>query len=179
MDTKAIIQKLGDRPVVLVGMMGCGKSHIAKLLGDALGYDVYDSDALIEEDQNMSVSDIFSSKGELFFRDLEMETISSLLEKKKCVISTGGGALMRQDTLKAIKEYAVSIWINTDIDVLMTRLDGDQSRPLLAQGDARKRLLSLLEERMPLYAEADVYVENNADDIQALEEIGRAFAEYL
>lgn len=179
MDTKTIKQKLGDKPIVLVGMMGCGKSHIAHLMGKAFDLDVYDSDALIEEQQGMDISEIFESKGEAFFRDLEAETVCSLLSTKNCVISTGGGALMRMETLKAVDEKSVAIWINTDIDVLLNRLDGDDSRPLLTNEDARKKLLSLLEERLPLYAQAHLYAENNGEAETVIHEIERALEEYL
>ncbi len=179
MDTILIKEKLGARPIVLVGMMGCGKSHVGKVLGQALGAEFYDVDHVIEEKQGMSISEIFDQRGEMFFRDAEARIMSELIDRGTAVISSGGGALIRESTLRKVLGEAVSIWINTDVDVLLRRLAGDTTRPLLQEGDARNKLLSLLDERLPLYGQADIYVENNGDEADVMNEIGRALEEYL
>lgn len=179
MDTKLIKEKLAGRPLVLVGMMGCGKSHVAQLLGRDLGLNVFDSDGIVEWEAGRDISEIMADFGEAFFRDEEAEVISRLLDKKNAIIATGGGALMRDETLKRVLECSVSIWIDADLDVLLKRLEGDSSRPLLAGDHKRDTLFKLLENRLPRYRQAHVYVRNNGDEADVMDEIHRALEEYL
>lgn len=179
MDTNLIKEKLKGRPIILVGMMGCGKSHVAKLLGRDLGFDVYDVDSVIESEEGRSITQIFEDEGEGFFRDLEAEKILALLERGECVIASGGGALMRPATLDAVLDKSLSIWINTDVDVLLERVKDDTMRPLMVGKDLRKKLLLLLAARLPFYGEADIYVENNGSEADVMDEIGHALEEFL
>lgn len=179
MDSQTILRKLENKPIVFVGMMGCGKSHVAQVLGRDLGLDTFDSDEIVEWEAGRNISDIMADFGEAFFRDEEAEVIARLLDKKNAVIATGGGALMRDETRKLILERSVSIWIDTDLDILMTRLEGDETRPLLAGDQKRDTLFKLLESRLPLYRQAHIHVQNNGGEADVMSEIERALMEYL
>lgn len=181
MDIKAEISDKLDKPIALVGMMGCGKSHVGQILSNMLGCPVYDSDEIIEQLEGMAVSKIFETKGESYFRKIEAETILKLLESRTpSVIATGGGAVINPTVLNAIKEYAVSMWLMTDIDVILKRVEGDVRRPLLNVPDKAARLTELLRVRRPLYAQADIKLDSNTNDPDALKDrLGRALYEYL
>ena len=159
------------KPIVLVGMMGCGKSHAGRLLSNALDLPFYDSDQLIEKQQGRSIPEIFDVHGERFFRLLEMEKISSLLDLGTGVISTGGGCLTIPAILSDIKARGLSLWIKTDIDTLYERLKTSDNRPLLDCDDPRQKLYDLFEERKDLYSQADIIVE---DPLQGVEMLARS-----
>ncbi len=181
MDKKIIdiIRLKLDRPVVFVGMMGCGKSELSQEFARIVGLCAYDVDRLIEAEQGRSISEIFEKDGEMYFRALEAKKIIELLASGTGIIATGGGALMNPDVLGAIQVSAISIWLKTDEDILVKRLKGDKTRPMLAGGDLEKRVKELLVLRTPLYAQADIQISNNGDLVEALDQIGRALADYL
>ena len=149
---------LGPRSVVLVGMMGAGKSTIGRRLSVRLGLPFFDADAEIEAAAGMSIPDIFESRGEADFRDGEVRVIARLLDSGPAVIATGGGAVMRQETRDRIRDKAVSIWLKVDTDVIMRRVKRRSDRPLLQTADPEATVERLITEREPVYRQADVMV---------------------
>jgi shikimate kinase len=148
------------RPVVLIGLMGAGKSSVGARLADHLGVRFRDSDAEIEKAANMTVPDIFEHYGEGHFRDGERRVIARLLRGKPKILATGGGAFMDQETRALIGRRAVSVWLTAELDLLVSRTAGRSHRPLLNKGDPRETLAGLIETRYPVYALADVTVES-------------------
>lgn len=148
-----------DKPIVIVGLMGAGKSSIGKRLAKTLKIPFLDSDEVIQEAAACSISDIFEIYGEPIFRDLEMRVMTRLLtEEPPSVIATGGGAFLNDAIRDLVKEKAVSIWLKADIDVLFERVSRKRTRPLLETGDKREILEKLMAERDPFYAQADLTV---------------------
>ncbi len=148
-----------DRPLVLVGLMGAGKSTVGKRLAARLHLPFLDADNEIERAAGLKVSEIFDRFGEKEFRDGERRVIARLIDGKPKVIATGGGAFMQDDTRNLILTRAISIWLDADLDVLAERVARrDGSRPLLRNRDAREALAELAAVRNPVYALADVHV---------------------
>jgi shikimate kinase len=154
----AIAAALGGRSIVLIGMMGAGKSTIGRRLSTRLGLPFLDADAEIEAAAGMSIPDIFESRGEADFRDGEVRVIARLLENGPAVVATGGGAIMRQETRDRIRDKAVSIWLKVDSDVIMRRVKRRSDRPLLQTADPEATVERLIREREPVYRQADVTV---------------------
>lgn len=148
------------RPVVLIGLMGAGKSSVGTRLAAMLGVPFLDSDHEIESASQMKISDIFKAYGEDEFRRLERRVIARLLEEGVGVLATGGGAFMQEETRQAIAERAVSVWLKADLDVLVARTAGRTHRPLLNDGNPEEILAGLIEARYPVYGLADVHVES-------------------
>ncbi len=148
------------RPVVLIGLMGAGKSSVGARLANLLGARFRDSDAEIERAANMTVPDIFEHYGEGYFRDGERKVIARLMGGKPKILATGGGAFMDEETRRLIGRRAVSVWLTAELDLLVHRTAGRSHRPLLNTGDPRETLAGLIETRYPVYAEADVHVES-------------------
>ncbi len=155
-----ITQALGRRSIVLIGMMGSGKSSIGRRAALRLGLPCVDADAEIEKAAGMTVEDIFSVRGEAEFRSGEARVIMRLLEGGPQVLSTGGGAFMNSDTRVAISSKGVSIWLKAELDVLMRRIRRRHDRPLLKTDDPAATLRKLMQEREPLYALADLTVQS-------------------
>ncbi|CDX24822.1 Shikimate kinase [Mesorhizobium plurifarium] len=153
----AIIAALGMRPIVLVGMPGSGKSTIGPELARKLGLEFVDTDKHIEA-RHGKLADLFQRHGEAHFRALEAEQIAGLLENGPCVIATGGGAFAQQHNRSLIGEKAVSVWLDTNPQVIHRRLRNDTSRPLLQGPDGEQKLSRMFEERTPLYQQADIRV---------------------
>jgi shikimate kinase len=149
---------LGGRPIVLVGMMGAGKTTVGRRLAARLGRHFADSDEEVERAAGMSIEDIFASHGEADFRAGEVRVIARLLKEPNLVLGTGGGAFINPDTRALVKETAVSVWIKADFDLLFSRVSRRTNRPLLKTADPRATLQSLIDRRYPTYAEADVTV---------------------
>lgn len=149
---------LGARSVVVVGMMGAGKSTIGRRLSARLGLPFLDADAEIEAAAGMSIPDIFESRGEPDFRDGEARVIARLLDSGPAVLATGGGAFMRLETRDRIRDKAVSIWLKVDSDVIMRRLKRRSDRPLLQTADPEATVERLISEREPVYRQADLTV---------------------
>jgi shikimate kinase len=156
----AIRKALGPRSVVLIGLMGAGKTAVGRRLANRLDLPFIDADSEIEVAAGASISEIFAEHGEAYFRQGERKVITRLLENGPQVLATGGGAYMNPDTRANIKAHGLSVWLKADIKVLMKRVGRRDNRPLLAAGDPEKMMKRLMEERYPIYAEADVTVES-------------------
>ncbi|HEX3938255.1 MAG TPA: shikimate kinase [Xanthobacteraceae bacterium] len=156
-----ILARLGQRSIVLVGMMGVGKSSIGRRLALRLSLPFVDADTEIEKAAGTTIADIFARHGETDFRTGEARVIARLLEGGPQVLATGGGAIMNANTRAAIKAKAISIWLSADFDVLMRRITKRKSdRPMLQTPDPGATLRRLLEEREPVYAQADIAVQS-------------------
>jgi len=156
----SIVAALGPRAIVLVGMMGAGKSSIGRRLAQRLGITFVDADTEIEIAAGMSIADIFAIRGEPEFRTGEARVIARLLDSGAQVLATGGGAFMNPDTRAAIKAKGVSIWLKAEFDVLMKRIKRRHDRPLLKTDDPAAKLQELIDLRYPTYALADVTVQS-------------------
>ena len=153
-----ITAALGTRSIVLVGMMGAGKSTIGRRLAARLRLPFLDADAEIEAAAGMSIPDIFETHGEPHFRDGEARVIARLLDSGPAVIATGGGAFMREETRHRIGATAVSIWLKADADIIMKRVKRRADRPLLQTADPAATVGRLIEEREPVYQCADITI---------------------
>ncbi len=147
------------RPIVLVGLMGAGKSCVGRRQAARLGRAFLDADSEFEAAADCTISDYFARHGEAAFRDGERKVIARLLDGPQCVLATGGGAFCDPATRARIAAAAVSLWLRADLDLLVRRTAGRDHRPLLRQGDPREVLERLMARRYPLYAEADVIVD--------------------
>lgn len=147
-----------DKTIVLVGMMGCGKSAIGKRLATKLSLPFKDLDHVISANENMSVSKIFARKGESYFREQELVVINEILAGDPCVLATGGGAFMNPKIREAIAEKGISLWIHAEFDVLLERVSRKKTRPLLENGDKSEILRKLMDERYPIYQQSDIKV---------------------
>lgn len=157
-DMAGLLERLAGRPIVLVGMMGAGKTTVGRRLAARLGLGFTDSDAEIETAAGMSIPDIFASHGEDEFRAGEARVIARLLREHRGVIATGGGAFINPETRAAIQSLAISIWIKADFEVLFARVSKRPTRPLLQTPDPRGTLKALIEKRYPIYALADITI---------------------
>lgn len=157
-NAEAFRRRLGTRSIVLVGMPGSGKSSIGRRLGQRLGLDFSDADAEIERAANMTIPELFETKGEQAFRLGEQKVIARLLESGPQVIATGGGAFMNADTRSRIRDRGVSIWLKADIATLLKRVKRKSNRPLLQTADPEATLRNLLAAREATYAEADLCI---------------------
>ncbi len=149
---------LNQRPVVLVGLMGAGKSTIGKKMASMLELPFFDLDTEIENVSRMSVTELFASYGEPEFRDLERRVMQRLLEGGSMILATGGGAFMNEQTRENITEAGISVWLNAELDVLMERVLRRHDRPLLKNDDPRAVMQKLMTERYPVYATADLSI---------------------
>jgi shikimate kinase len=148
-----------DRIVVLVGLMGAGKTSIGRRLADRLGVPFVDADEEIEKAAGSSIEDIFAEHGEEAFRDGERKVIARLLEEQSGVLATGGGAFMDESTRSRIRDRGVSVWLRAELDVLVRRCRKRGGRPLLKGVDMRETLQKLIDRRYPVYAEAEIVVD--------------------
>jgi shikimate kinase len=154
-----IMAALGGRSVVLVGMMGAGKSTIGRRLSARLRLPFLDADSEIEIGHaGMTIPEIFAKYGEPYFRDGEARVIARMLDNGPGVLATGGGAFMRQETRNRIRDKAVSIWLKADADIIMRRVKRRSDRPLLQTADPEATLGRLISEREPVYQEADLTI---------------------
>jgi shikimate kinase/3-dehydroquinate synthase len=159
-DAGRVAAALSGRSVVLVGMMGAGKTSVGKRLAAKLGLPFVDADAEIEAGAQLTISEIFERFGELYFRDGERKVIARLLNGGPLVLATGGGAFMNATTRQNIAKYGVSIWLKPSFDILLARVRKKSNRPLLKTADPEQTLRRLLEERTPTYALADLTIES-------------------
>ncbi|MCR4282320.1 MAG: shikimate kinase [Bauldia sp.] len=171
---------LAGRTIVMVGMMGAGKSSIGRRLAARLGMPFADADTEIEQAANATIPEIFETHGEAYFRDGERRVIQRLLDGSPKVLATGGGAFVHPETRAAIGKKAVSIWLKADRDLLLARVKRRNNRPLLKDGDPAVIIEKLLAERDPVYAEADIHIQSRdiAHDA-AIDDILTALADYL
>ena len=155
-----IRQLLGARSVVLIGLMGAGKTAVGRRLASWLDLPFTDADSEIETAAGQSIKEIFAEHGEAYFREGEQKVIARLLEGGPQVLATGGGAYMNPKTRAAVKAKGISVWLKADLRVLLKRVGRRDHRPLLAKGDPETVMKKLMAERDPIYAEADIIVES-------------------
>ena len=154
----ALTAALGTRCVVLVGMMGAGKSTIGRRIAARLRLPFLDADTEIEAAAGMSIADIFETHGEPHFRDGEARVIARLLDSGPAVVATGGGAFMREETRNRVRDKAISIWLKADAEIIMRRVRRRADRPLLQTADPAATVDRLLGEREPVYQKADITI---------------------
>jgi shikimate kinase len=159
-DTTAVRQRLDGHAIVLVGLMGAGKTTVGRRLAEKLGLAFVDADHEIELAAGQTIPEIFSRHGEAYFREGERKVIARLLENGAQVLATGGGAYMNADTRATIRRHAISIWLRADFDLLMSRVRRRSNRPLLQNDDPEAVMKKLIAERYPVYAEADITVDS-------------------
>lgn len=157
-DLARLVAALGSRSIVLVGIMGCGKSTVGKRLAQRLGLEFIDADSEIERAANMTVSEIFSEHGEPYFRSGEERVIARLLQEGPQVLATGGGAFMSEATRSEIAAHGLSIWLKVDFETVMARVRRRSTRPLLRNPDPEGTMRKLMAEREPVYAKAALTV---------------------
>ena len=168
------------RTVVLVGLMGAGKTCMGRKLAARLSVPFVDADSEIEAAAGCTIEDIFAQHGEAEFRAGERRVIARLLGQPAHVLATGGGAFMDPETRRAIRERAVSVWIRAELELLLKRTSRRDNRPLLKRGDPRQILSELMAERYPIYAEADITVDSiDGPPDLTLEKIRTALAKYF
>lgn len=152
-----------NRPIVLVGLMGVGKTTIGKRLAARLHLPFVDADHAIEEAAGLSIAEIFAKFGEAHFRDGERRVIARLVDGTPQIIATGGGAFMQEETRRLILDKATAVWLDADVDILAERVRRREgTRPLLTGKDARQVLAELAEVRNPIYALAPIHVRSQA-----------------
>lgn len=179
-DAAALRAALGRRSIVLVGMMGAGKSSVGRRLAQALELPFVDADTEIEAAAGMTIPEIFAAHGEPYFRAGEARVVARLLEEGPKVIATGGGAWLNPETRARIGEAGVSIWLKAEVDVLMKRVRKRSNRPLLASADPEGTLRALVEARYPVYASADLTVmSRDAPHEHVIAEVVQALSERL
>ena len=159
-EVDTVRRTLAGRSIVLVGLMGAGKSTIGRRLAQKLGLEFVDADAAIEQAAGKSVQEIFADHGESYFRDGERKVIARLLDSGPQVLATGGGAFMNPETRRLIAERGIAVWLKADLSLLMKRVRRRNDRPLLATGDPEDTMRRLMEERYPVYGEAEITVES-------------------
>jgi shikimate kinase len=157
---REVKRALGDRSLVLVGMMGCGKTAVGRRLATTLDLPFIDADDEIERAAGRTIKEIFEEHGEGYFRDGERKVIARLLSGGPQVLATGGGAFMDPATRTRIRETGISIWLRAELPLLMRRVSRRDHRPLLQTSDPEARMRELMTERYPVYGEADVVVES-------------------
>ena len=168
---KLNLEKLAKKNICLIGLMGAGKSVIGKLLAKELRMRYYDSDKLIEKKLNKSINQIFSDHGESYFRNIEEDIVLSLLDKKNCVISLGGGSILSNLTRKALFINSFSVYLKVDIEILYERLKKSKKRPLINNKDIKEKLIHLTQERNKYYRKANLIVNNLKNTEEALNTI--------
>lgn len=169
-----------DRPIVLVGMMGVGKSTVGRKLASMLLLPFVDADDEIERAARMSVSEIFERFGEPNFRDGERRVIARLVGEKPAVVATGGGAFCNPETRDLILKKAIAVWLDSDVDTLVERVARKDTRPLLKDGQPREIIERLKREREPLYAEAPIHIVSRpGPHEQTVQQILKAIEQWL
>lgn len=163
-DAETAAELLGNRTIVLVGLMGAGKSSVGRRLAEKLEMGFVDADHEIEAAAGKTIPEIFTDHGEDYFREGERRVITRLLENGKQVLATGGGAFMNAETRQKINQNGVSIWLKADLDVLLKRVAKRNDRPLLQGNDPAGVMQKLIDQRYPVYATADITVESR--DVQ-------------
>jgi len=159
-EADAVRQRLANHPIVLVGLMGAGKTSVGRRLAEKLGIPFVDADHEIEAAAGKSIADIFADHGEAYFREGERRVIKRLIGNGAQVLATGGGAFINDETRARIREHGISVWLRASLPLLMKRVMKRQDRPLLKTEDPQAVMQSLIDKRYPVYGEADVTVES-------------------
>ncbi len=179
-DLEHLVSALGTRSIVLVGIMGCGKSTVGKRLASRLGLEFVDADSEIERAANMTVSEIFAEHGEPYFRSGEERVIARLLQEGPQVLATGGGAFMSETTRDEINANGLSIWLKVDFETVMARVRRRSTRPLLRNPDPEGTMRKLMADREPVYAKAKLTVTSKDVPHEAVvDEIVLTLADHL
>jgi len=177
---RAIKEALGERTIVLVGLMGAGKSSVGRRLAIRLSLPFVDADNEIETAAGMTIAEIFEMHGEAYFRSGEERVVARILDSGPKVLATGGGAYMRETTRAMIAERGISVWLKAEFDVLMKRVRRRADRPLLKNDNPEAVMRTLMDERYPVYAEADLTVMSSEIAHEAVvDEVVAALAGYL
>lgn len=177
---KSIRERLGHKSIVLVGLMGAGKSTVGKKLATLVELPFFDADHEIEKVSTMTIPELFESYGEAEFRDLERRVIARMLEEGPIVLATGGGAYMNDQTRRTIASEGVSLWLKAELDVLMARVVRKQNRPLLKNDNPRGVMERLITERYPVYALADLTINSREEKKEVIAfEAMQAIASHL
>ena len=178
-ETQTVKARLGSRPIVLVGLMGAGKSSVGRRLAEKLGLPFVDADHEIEAAAGKTIPEIFADHGEAYFREGERRVIARLLANGAQVLATGGGAFMNEETRGRIREHGISVWLKAPLDLLMKRVAKRQDRPLLKTEDPEAVMRDLMAKRYPVYGMADIAVESR--DVQhtvMVNDVIRALAQW-
>ena len=175
------IQQKLDKPCVLIGTGGAGKTTIGTILAQKLKIDFLDSDAVLEANEGKTIPEIFSENGEIYFRDKERETITGIINHSKpCIVGTGGGAFMNHETRVLILEKAISIFIEADLAVLLKRVGNGEGRPLFNDKNPEDVLLNMISTRYPIYNLASFTVKSDDEPIeQTAEKVLNSLYKYL
>ena len=163
-EAEAVRQRLGTHPIVLVGLMGAGKTSVGRRLAEKLGIPFVDADHEIEAAAGKSIAEIFADHGESYFREGERRVIQRLIRNGAQVLATGGGAYMNDETRARIQDHGISLWLKASLPLLMKRVLKRQDRPLLKTGDPEVVMRNLIDKRYPVYGLADITVESR--DVQ-------------
>jgi shikimate kinase len=174
-----IREKLGNHSIVLVGLMGAGKSSIGRRLAEKLDVPFVDADHEIEVAADKTIPEIFKDHGEAYFREGERRVISRLIESGAQVLSTGGGAFINAETRRGIQAHGISVWLKADLSLLMKRVMKRADRPLLQSDDPEAVMQKLMDQRYPIYATADVTVESrDVQHTQMVNEVIKVLAKW-
>jgi shikimate kinase len=163
-EAEIVRERLGNHPIVLVGLMGAGKSSVGRRLAEKLRFAFVDADHEIEAAAGMTIAEIFAEHGEAYFREGERRVIARLIANGAQVLATGGGAFINDETRARVRDHGVSVWLKADLPLLMKRVMKRQDRPLLKTEDPEAVMKDLIAKRYPLYEQADVTVESR--DVQ-------------
>ena len=178
-EAELVRQRLGQRPIVLVGLMGAGKTSVGRRLAEKLGIPFVDADHEIEAAAGKSIKEIFADHGEAYFREGERRVIQRLIGNGAQVLATGGGAYMNEETRQRIQEHGVSVWLRASLPILMKRVSKRQDRPLLQAEDPEAVMRGLIDKRYPVYALADVMVDSrDVQHGQMVNDVIRALAQW-
>ncbi|WP_375677281.1 shikimate kinase [Bartonella sp. AS69XJJH] len=158
-----LLSSLDKRALVLVGLMGAGKSVIGKRVATMLRLPFYDSDQEIEKAAQMTITELFEIYGESEFRALEQRVILNLMKKSPLVLATGGGAYINENIRKAIHKNGISIWLKVDLDILMQRVSKHPTRPLLQTANPKETMQKLMEQRYPIYEKANLTINSHKE----------------
>ena len=157
---EAIKSALSDKSIVMVGLMGCGKSAVGRRLAARLGLPFVDADEEIEKAAGQTIADIIAEHGEPYFREGERKVLARLMRSGPQVLATGGGAFMNPETRAVIAERGISVWLKAELPLLLRRVGKRNNRPLLKDGDPEVVMQKLMDVRYPIYAQADITVES-------------------
>ena len=178
-DIEIAHQKLGNRALVLVGLMGAGKTSVGRRLAEKLEIPFVDADFEIEVAAGKTIPEIFADHGEDYFREGERRVIARLLENGQQVLATGGGAFMNAETREKIKNSGVSLWLKADLDVLLKRVAKRNDRPLLQNDDPAVVMKKLIDLRYPIYAQSNITVESrDVQHGQMVNDVIKALADF-
>ena len=160
------MKQILSKSIVLIGLMGSGKSAIGRILSQKMRVPLSDTDKIIEKEVGKTIDEIFNDPGEKYFRQVEEEVVGRVLDKAAHIISTGGGSILSSKTRKAIKSKSFSIWVQCDVDIISNRIHDQEKRPLLKNNNILDTLVKKNKERIKFYRQADSHIVNENSDIE-------------